>query len=64
MMHNRTAGGSRWVGDGRMASSELHDVVSTVDERSRNNTRLPHCLQAAVPLLRSPDPGANAVAGL
>ena len=63
MMH-RTGGGSRWVGDGRMASSELHDVVSTFDERSRKTRGCPTAYWRRFCYGAEGTLGANAVAGL
>src|SRR5579884_604109 len=45
---NRTAGGSRWVGDGRMASSERCRYWMRSPETQPQKPRLPHRLPAPV----------------
>src|SRR6185312_15537948 len=39
--NNSTAGGSRWAGDGRMASSSLENIACTSEERSRHTCGCP-----------------------
>gem|GEM_PF-4884467 len=40
-MSNRAGGGSRWVGEGRMASSEGEDTARILGERSRKYAAAP-----------------------